>query len=220
MAHPTHDSWLSALNSSGGVCGIEPDNYELKSPTFRLGNWRVGIEHQRAFESVVIRWLGTDTVMPAPPSRWLVCPPSDQQKGWLYRAAVRPESFDAFLRELQTAPLDIDTVSASLESRIATSFADFAESRRARIASRDSRPVKMLITVTVFDRNSDVIAEVLTRANGRCELCRSPAPFVRRSTGTPYLEVHHLVQLANGGEDSVDNAVAACPNCHRQAHYG
>ncbi|HDR7378766.1 TPA: HNH endonuclease [Bacillus toyonensis] len=38
--------------------------------------------------------------------------------------------------------------------------------------------------------------------------------------GTPYLEVHHVVPLATGGEDSVENAVALCQNCHRKAHYG
>jgi 5-methylcytosine-specific restriction protein A len=32
--------------------------------------------------------------------------------------------------------------------------------------------------------------------------------------------VHHRIPLAKGGEDSVDNAVAVCPNCHRKGHYG
>ena len=35
-----------------------------------------------------------------------------------------------------------------------------------------------------------------------------------------FLEVHHIKWLSNGGEDSVENALALCPNCHRQAHYG
>jgi 5-methylcytosine-specific restriction protein A len=32
--------------------------------------------------------------------------------------------------------------------------------------------------------------------------------------------VHHRVRLADGGDDTTDNAVALCPNCHRKAHYG
>ncbi|MEY0334745.1 HNH endonuclease [Providencia rettgeri] len=32
--------------------------------------------------------------------------------------------------------------------------------------------------------------------------------------------MHHVEWLANGGEDSVENAIALCPNCHREAHYG
>ncbi|WP_434668019.1 HNH endonuclease [Paraburkholderia sp. A3BS-1L] len=43
------------------------------------------------------------------------------------------------------------------------------------------------------------------------------APFLRQG-GTPYLEFHHIVQLADGGEDTAENAVAAGQNCHHQAH--
>jgi 5-methylcytosine-specific restriction endonuclease McrA len=31
---------------------------------------------------------------------------------------------------------------------------------------------------------------------------------------------HHVKQLAHGGEDTVENAIAVCPNCHRKAHHG
>ena len=64
------------------------------------------------------------------------------------------------------------------------------------------------------------MAEVLVRARGVCDACKKSAPFVRRSDGTPYLEVHHKTLLADGGEDTVDNAMALCPNCHRQEHFG
>jgi len=65
-----------------------------------------------------------------------------------------------------------------------------------------------------------VIVEVLKRANGICERCKSKAPFIRKKDHTPYLEVHHKVFLANGGEDSIENAIAVCPNCHRELHFG
>lgn len=55
------------------------------------------------------------------------------------------------------------------------------------------------------------------RAGGVCELCGDPAPFNDRS-GYPYLESHHIVWLANGGEDTIKNTVALCPNCHRKMH--
>jgi len=47
-----------------------------------------------------------------------------------------------------------------------------------------------------------------------------PAPFLRKKDQSPYLEVHHMIQLADGGEDTTENAVALCPNCHRQLHFG
>lgn len=65
-----------------------------------------------------------------------------------------------------------------------------------------------------------MIVEALDRANGICERCSCEAPFIRRSDGTRYLEVHHKVRLADGGEDTIENALALCPNCHRELHYG
>jgi hypothetical protein len=94
-----------------------------------------------------------------------------------------------------------------------------ATERRVRLANASRLPTRVEITTSVFDRNPDVVAEVLLRAEGVCEGCSQPAPFVRRSDGTPYLEVHHRIPLADGGEDVPENAVALCPNCHRAAHY-
>ncbi|MEN8698419.1 NUDIX domain-containing protein [Bacillus infantis] len=91
--------------------------------------------------------------------------------------------------------------------------------RRNRLNKAEKIPSKLTVTSTQFKRNPDVIAEVLERAKGICEKCRKPAPFVRVSDLSPYLEVHHLHPLAEGGEDTVENAVALCPNCHREYHH-
>ncbi|GAB5097949.1 hypothetical protein YK56LOC_36650 [Caballeronia sp. HLA56] len=77
----------------------------------------------------------------------------------------------------------------------------------------------MVVLTRAFRRNADVIAEVQLRADGACEGCAQSAPF-QRADGTPYLEVHHRRRLADGGEDTVENAIALCPNCHRERHYG
>ena len=92
--------------------------------------------------------------------------------------------------------------------------------RKKRLQNANRYPVSYSTVVTQFKRNPDVVAEVLERAKGHCEHCEQPAPFIRQSNGTPYLEVHHIIQLSQGGEDTVENAVALCPNCHRKAHFG
>ena len=92
--------------------------------------------------------------------------------------------------------------------------------RRKRLASADRMPERVQLLSTGFRRNADVIVEVLRRAAGVCEKCKKPAPFLRRSDGKPFLEVHHWTPLADGGEDTVANAGALCPNCHREAHFG
>jgi HNH endonuclease len=80
-------------------------------------------------------------------------------------------------------------------------------------------PVKVEVTTSSYVRNPFVVAEVLLKSRGICKKCGENAPF-KRKDGTPYLEVHHKTQLARGGEDTVANAIALCPNCHREKHYG
>lgn len=90
--------------------------------------------------------------------------------------------------------------------------------RRERLKTAPKAPGTVSVTSTQFVRNGDVIVEVLERAKGICEDCRRPAPFLRKDL-TPYLEVHHIKPLSEGGEDTVENAKALCPNCHRAAHH-
>ncbi|WP_244103918.1 HNH endonuclease [Burkholderia ambifaria] len=45
--------------------------------------------------------------------------------------------------------------------------------------------------------------------------CKEPAPFLRKKDHTPYLDVHHKQRLADDGDDTIENAIALCPNCHR-----
>jgi len=54
-------------------------------------------------------------------------------------------------------------------------------------------------------------------ADGICDLCKQPAPFLSANSA-PYLESHHVTWLSRGGCDSLDNVVALCPNCHRKMH--
>ena len=71
--------------------------------------------------------------------------------------------------------------------------------RLERIGNEPKLPEKKFAIATVYDRSPHVAAQVLARANGCCEWCGTKAPFIRASDGTPYLEVHHVVHLADGG---------------------
>ncbi len=112
-----------------------------------------------------------------------------------------------------------EPVVENLEAAIQKSLKSSADDRRKRLAIAPRQPGQVVVLTRAFRRNPDVIAEVLLRADGTCEGCQRPAPF-QRADGTPYLEVHHRRRLADGGDDSVENAVALCPNCHRERHYG
>ena len=92
--------------------------------------------------------------------------------------------------------------------------------RKKKIESLPEKPVRKLAIIEVYDRNPHVVAAVLERAKGICESCNLPAPFLRSKDLTPFLEVHHRKPLAEDGVDTIENALAVCPNCHRKAHYG
>lgn len=69
-----------------------------------------------------------------------------------------------------------------------------------------------------YKRSSAVRLYALRRADGYCESCDRPAPFTDKS-GNPFLEVHHINRLSDGGPDLPDAVIAVCPNCHRRAHH-
>lgn len=97
---------------------------------------------------------------------------------------------------------------------------DKSEARAQRISNSEKRPKRIRVYSYTYHRNPDIVAETLLRADGVCENCKKPAPFVRASDSSPFLEVHHMKSLADGGEDTLDNVLALCPNCHRKKHYG
>lgn len=110
---------------------------------------------------------------------------------------------------------------AALVSNIA--FSDSYEDQIKRLKKLDQAekvPKSKQIMTTVFERNTDVVTEALLLSNGICFDCNSDAPFVRKSDMTPYLEVHHVVPLSEGGLDALENVVALCPNCHKKRHFG
>jgi hypothetical protein len=82
------------------------------------------------------------------------------------------------------------------------------------------QPARTESHTTGYARDPQVVAYVEQRANGICERCKRNAPFLRGSDNSPFLEVHHVIPLSEEGSDTVENAVALCPNCHRECHHG
>jgi hypothetical protein len=126
---------------------------------------------------------------------------------------------ETHLTNVRKPLLSLDRWISSFDDSVRESQFRTSDDLLSRIGNSSPHPKRVSVTVMVFVRNPDVVAFVLRRAQGVCEQCKKPAPFARRSDGSPYLEVHHLHRLADGGEDTIENARAMCPNCHRHAHY-
>lgn len=116
--------------------------------------------------------------------------------------------------------ISIEELNKDLEEGIHLSKNTSHRKRKERLENANNYPEEIEIRSRGFKRNPDVVFTVLNRANGICERCGNKAPFNRKKDNTPYLEVHHKIQLSVGGEDTVKNAIAVCPNCHRELHFG
>lgn len=141
-------------------------------------------------------------------------PLSKQRKAESIREVMR--EFAALLARSAVS----STQKEDLAVEVKTSLRDSPEARSTRLSSAQDTPAAIVRLVIDYKRNPDVIAEALYRADGVCQKCKAQAPFKRAKDSSPYLEVHHVIQLAHGGPDNVENVIALCPNCHRESHFG
>ena len=115
---------------------------------------------------------------------------------------------------------EIEDALAEAMPSVPTSSLPIEQMRAEAIAAATVTAQEARSSVTsIFVRSKAVRDYVLARAAGRCERCKSPAPFLT-TNGTPYLEAHHIRRLTDGGPDHPSFVAAVCPNCHREAHHG
>jgi 5-methylcytosine-specific restriction protein A len=90
-------------------------------------------------------------------------------------------------------------------------FDDLAVSDPSELGA--DAPTRRTRLQSYVPRDPKVRAEVRRRAGGRCERpsCGESRPY------RGFLDVHHVLGAAKS--DRVNNCVAVCPNCHREAHY-
>lgn len=123
---------------------------------------------------------------------------------------------DAIVFELRPLDAIIEHVEAE-DTGPETDLAGLRE-RAYAAAEMVAKPGRK-VTSNTYARARDVKLYVLARADGNCEGCKSPAPFMRRD-GSPYLEPHHLHRVSDGGPDHPAHVIALCPTCHRRVHHG
>jgi 5-methylcytosine-specific restriction protein A len=90
--------------------------------------------------------------------------------------------------------------------------------RQLALQTPTANATKTQIIQNVIFRSEAVRLYALKRSEGKCEGCQKPSPFVGKDG--PFLEVHHVLRLGDGGPDHPAFVIALCPNCHRKVHYG
>jgi 5-methylcytosine-specific restriction protein A len=121
-------------------------------------------------------------------------------------------------RQLEELLAEAQGVPNSKEATFESKVSSARRRLRGRAPDGSRSPVARESKALVFERDPEVKAWVLNSAKGACESCKSEAPFTSFEN-EPFLEVNHVRRLADGGSDTVSNAVALCPNCHRAMHH-
>ncbi len=111
---------------------------------------------------------------------------------------------------------------AAADEEVTAEAADALGFKASRLSALEASQDVAKKVKTAQDRRtrSQAISRyVKERSLGYCEVCGRGAPFLTAS-GKPYLESHHITQLADDGPDAPKDVVASCPTCHRKAHHG
>ena len=79
--------------------------------------------------------------------------------------------------------------------------------------------------LSAYKRRHEVVANVLSAANYKCEANCTCELFLRKDRIHTYTEAHHLIPLCyqSSFQNSLDveaNVISLCPHCHRLLHYG
>jgi HNH endonuclease len=90
----------------------------------------------------------------------------------------------------------------------------------AKAKLRAGPPPKRMRQISDFVRDPYIVAAALARADDQCEVSNCKSQLFQRDDDRSYLEVHHIVPLGEGGDDTLINAAALCPSCHRELHFG
>lgn len=117
----------------------------------------------------------------------------------VFKSTSAPENFDSAAEQIS-------------RTKPETALRDLAAQAR-------KNPPRKKVTGNEYVRNPFVVAAALARANDKCEMPNCDRGLITKVDGTKYLEVHHVIGLAEGGDDSLENVAALCPHCHRAQHH-
>ncbi|WP_231478683.1 HNH endonuclease [Virgibacillus halodenitrificans] len=124
------------------------------------------------------------------------------------------------LRLINSQPFEVDPGKIvnrhKKQARSAKKMSDDELKKRAKLSS--GKPGSMKSYAKIFERDQFIVEYAKRWAKGYCQLCEKKAPFLDKQ-GRPYLHTHHINWLSRGGEDTIGNVIALCPNCHERMHH-
>jgi 5-methylcytosine-specific restriction enzyme A len=128
------------------------------------------------------------------------------RKVWMFPLTLKGRAAKPKLTDEQARAIEENQ--AQIARRLST------EQLRTR-AMKAKKQASVRTAQTAAYMRDAAVAEYTTRlANGQCDLCEKPAPFLNKRHEA-YLECHHIVWLAQGGDDRTQSpfaqtAIARC----------
>lgn len=94
---------------------------------------------------------------------------------------------------------------------------DEVEDERVVEVSR-AEPQRREYLIETFARNRGWVVEAKNRFGAYC-MCSDCKNTFNKPDGKPYIEVHHIIPMADGGEDGLWNLAVLCAHHHKMAHF-
>jgi len=88
-----------------------------------------------------------------------------------------------------------------------------------RAMQAEPKPDTHTTSTTVYNRDPSVVALARYRSDHTCEMPECDYKGFTKNNGKLYIETHHIIPRSEGGEDTVFNVAAVCPNCHKALHF-
>ncbi len=85
-------------------------------------------------------------------------------------------------------------------------------------ASANQTPNKREYLIEMYARNRGWVKLAKEKFGQYCLYPKCSNTF-KNNSGTPYIEVHHIIPLFKGGEDGIWNLSVVCAHHHRMAHF-
>lgn len=168
---------------------------------------RLSSKHNRTIKAFEYRMQNISHVLSLQGRNWINGLPPATNVG-----SNVTKRIEEILSRLEQRPLDAKLI-------FDTKVNDLLKRKSIEKPDGNKNPKQRQANVLEYDRDPNVKAWVLKNSKGECEYCKKNAPF-KTKEGNPYLEVHHVCRLSDGGSDTIQNTVALCPNCHKEIHYG
>lgn len=206
-----HDRWEGNILHYTGMGPVEDQSltYAQNKTLADAPNTGISLHLLESLEPLRYTYAGQVVLAGAPYQESQPDGAGAPRKVWMFPLRLADGVQPPLITDSQAR--QIENVQAQLARRLSL------EDLKARAQSAKGRAPRRTIEASVYVRDA-AVAELAKRlANGVCDLCESPAPFQNKQQQA-YLECHHVLWLAKGGPDSIENTVALCPNCHRKMH--